>query len=126
MCSGDILPDDIANVAPAAVNSAEKAAARARLKKFMLCGGGVEDIGKLGGMELESFFRITHASIKLFIVCSVLGIPLLAVNWSRVCMLLSTALVLVAVLYPPVGTAGGQLQPVLARAAELPHCAGPQ
>lgn len=61
----------------------EKNACRERLKSHCYLGGSVKDVGTLGGVAVEIFFRTTFDAVRLFAVCTILSIPLLIVNWAR-------------------------------------------
>ena len=62
----------------------ERAEARQRLRSKCGFGGTVDDIGVLGGVGVESFFRILKSCVRVFMVCTIFAVPLLIVNWTRV------------------------------------------
>lgn len=70
--------------APASLVDADAVAARRRLRSRCGTGGSLEDIGRLGGMGVEGFFRATRASLYVLGICTVCSIALLGVNWIRV------------------------------------------
>ena len=70
--------------APASLVDADAVAVRTRLRSRCGTGGSLEDIGRLGGMGVEGFFRATRASLYVLGICTVCSIALLGVNWIRV------------------------------------------
>lgn len=77
----DPSEDSLADSAPA---TEDPASVRARLRSRCGWGGSLSDFGILGGVGIESFFRIVLSCIRVFIVCTILAAPLLINNWIRV------------------------------------------
>lgn len=67
-----------------AKHDAHLARVRKRVRGKCGCGGSITDLGELGGMGVEGYFRILVSAVQTLVLCTLVSLPLLIVNWARV------------------------------------------